>query len=119
MANWFVLFQDPELDLSEISSCLAGAGLKVKQTGDELTIDDDVKVTVTLEQASWIKEESAEMAEGHADAARIAQCGVRLVVSWADVDSAEVTNVLGIIEPALKNKLDPVWVFDPASGEFV
>jgi len=119
MANWFVLFQDTELELSEVSACLVDAGLKVTQAGDQLTIDDDVRVTVTLEQAAWIKEESAEMAEGHADAARIAQCGVRLLISWADADSAEVTNVLGIIEPALKKKLDPAWVFDPASGEFV
>ncbi len=119
MASWLVLFDDAELSMDEVGAALASAGLKVSVKGDALTVQDGVELGVTLEQAAWVREESGEMAEGHADADRIGRCGTRLVLSWADADSAEVTNLLGLVEPALRRRLDPMWVFDPQAGVFV
>jgi hypothetical protein len=119
MASWFVLFDDEELSMDEVAAPLKAAGLKVTLAGDEVTVEGEVPLTVTLEQAGWVREEAAEMAEGHADADRIGRCGTRLVLSWADADREAVTEVLGLVEPALRRRLNPMWVFDPGRGEFV
>ena len=103
----------------EFLLALKVARLEFQLKGDTIVVHDDVHVTITLEQAGWIAEESAEMAVGHPEAERIGRCSLRLELTWADSDSSEATNTLGIIEPALRKVLQPMWVFDAAAGAFV
>ena len=116
---WLVLFDDAGVGMDEVAAALKAARLEFHLKGDTIVVHDDVNVTITLEQAGWIAEESAEMAAGHPEAERIGRCSLRLELTWADSDSAEVTSTLGMIEPALRTVLRPMWVFDAAAGAFV
>jgi len=119
MATRLALFDDSELAMDEVARALEAAGLKVRQHGDELAVQAPARLSLTLEQANWVREESAEMAEGHADAERIGRCGTRLVLAWDDADQAAVDELMPALEAALRTRLSPLWLYDPRAKLFV